>query len=197
MQPIGQNSACHDRINAAPKPGSIDNEDIHAIIPKLSSPDSQNDTSTSDKPPMNSSTDAEPMNKFDYAVGSFVLVPHDGHDGASSSSNRNVWVGKVVQVLKNGNENYAQQVRVHWYDRTKNTRDYDILQAALDPCYKPLGKKTSDKKGRKQSKKILSCRPKSDMPWYDTIHTDTVLFNFPSLTKKKTLPLAVQNKVAS
>ena len=69
VQPIGQNSACHDRINAAPKPGSIDNEDIHAIIPKLSSPDSQNDTSTSDKPPMNSSTDAEPMIKFDYEVG--------------------------------------------------------------------------------------------------------------------------------
>lgn len=121
-----------------------------------------------------------PRNRVEYDIGSFLLVKHDG---AAAAADRNLWVARVVEVFMSSSSNYANELRVHWYERTKKTDDgRDILQAAFNPCFVPQNR-------------MRNKRTTKD-PWLDTVHTDTVAVSFPSLTSRKTLPLAVQNKIS-
>lgn len=131
---------------------------------------------------------AEPVSRQSYELGSFVIVHHNA---PSNSNDRNIWVAQVVQVEHMENSEYAKKLKVHWFDRTAASEDgRDILQASFHPCYTP------SPKSRKISKDSLTTRQYFNEPWCDVIDTDTVLVSFPSLTKRRCLPIAVQNKIA-
>ena len=134
--------------------------------------------------------DSEPNSKHDYEIGHFVLVRHEC---PYSSSSRNLWLGQISQVNRKKDNDYAHSLKVRWFDRSASSNDgRNILHAVFDPCYRPV-----KKKARKSFKSSFSIRQKKDEAWTDTIHTDTVKVTFTSLTKRRSIPLSVQSKIAS
>ena len=171
-------------------PRNGDEEDT--VQPHLSTPATL--AIASQKTSSVASREAETVNKQIYVIGHFVVIRNDDDDdGADSASCKKIWIGQVLQVNKKEGQNYAHSLKVHWFDRSDASNDgRDILRAVFNPCYQPTKRKM-----RKASKGTLTLRQKIDEPWTDIVHTDTVLMTFPSLTKRRCLPLAVQSKILS
>ena len=174
---LGEGSAIDSQLRAHSQ--YADDDNLDDVQPQNERHESLTDASTSN----------EPLSRQDYTVGHYVLVRHDG---PSSASNRNMWLGQIVSVNRESGRSYAHSLKVHWYDRSTSTNDgRDILQCTFNACYQQRVRKS-----KKTSKSSLS-RQRLDEPWMDTIHTDTVIVTFESLTKRRCLPLSVQSKVLS
>ena len=101
------------------------------------------------------------------------------------------WVGKVVDVYKDDSSDYVSRLKVHWHDDESRQRGDDIFTFKFVPCYK-----SRQRKRRKIGKTQRPTRQELQSPWCDTIHTDTVVVAFESLTKRRSLPLNVQKKLS-
>lgn len=132
-----------------------------------------------------------PHSQVNYTVGSFVLVRVE-NDKRASSPAQFFWVAKVLDVVSNTEETFARKLKVHWYDVSgKGSNHLDRRLCQFQPCYSPR----SSSKRRKTVKNKKPTRADLSQPWTDIIDTDAVLVNFPSLTRRNTLPLNAQKQV--
>lgn len=140
------------------------------------------------------STPAVPRhNKYNYQIGSFVLVRScsDGDD-ATAPAIKTFWVAKVVAVLKADGTSYATHLKVHWYDRDDSSSTTDPFMAKYSPCYqRPTNKRQKNASCSKTPRRDLQ------LPHYDEIDTDTILVSFPGLTRTRMIPLNTQKKMAT
>lgn len=161
---------------------------VHAQASQSPSVNSNNNAGIEGNSAQHSSS--EPNNRVDYCPGSFVVVQNDDDDSTSAIG---FWVAKVLSVVKEGESNYAAKIKVHWYDHDSNVSDSpDALVAKYHPCYQ----RATSKRARRDGSSSKTNRKELQKPWLDTIHTDTVTVSFEKLTKRNTLPLAVQKKLA-
>ena len=137
-----------------------------------------------------SGTESEPTTKVTYDIGTFVIV----RTPKSKASTRvNFWMGKVVEVIKESNSNYASKIKVLWYDKEKGTdNSTPLANVKFGPCYRCP---TPQKKNTASTSRIT--KKQKAVQWFDIIDTDSVKVSFESLTKKRTIPLNVQKKISS
>lgn len=127
----------------------------------------------------------EPNNKFDYQVGSIVVVKNQ-------ASNSDFWIAKVLEVFRFQQNSYISSLRVHWYDRDdEGNPNPDPRSSKFSPCYQV----SQPKKRRRVGVSSKAQRQRLQKPWCDTIHTDTVRVSFAALTRKRTLPISVQKQL--
>ena len=190
-------------VDSVVDPATLDGQD--QILPVDSGPNdstispyaslyASHNSSPSRSCPPTSSRSPEPLSKVNYELNSFVVVKHSD---ATASADRNIYIARIVDVVKNSGRDYADELVVRWYDRTARSKDgRDILEASFQPSFHPKAGVTSQKR-RKLSREGTAKHSNSGEPWIDTIHTDTILIAFPDLTKRNMLPLSVQNKIGS
>ncbi len=102
---------------------------------------------------------------YRYNLNSFVAVKTDDNEHDSP-----FWIAKINDVHKN-NDNVITTLTVHWFDRDGKK---DAFNSKYFPSYNNLKKKTI-----------------KTTPMRDEISVNSVLINFPELTKKHRLPAAV------
>lgn len=121
------------------------------------------------QPPPN---DSNVNSNYRYELNSFVAVRTE-----DDVEECRFWVSKVNQIKLN-NENIISKLTVNWFDRTG---DQDVYNARYFPSYINIKK-------RKKSKRT---------PMKDDISVDSVLINFPALTKQHRLPASVTQYLRS
>ncbi len=103
----------------------------------------------------------EVSSDYRYEINSFVAV-NTGEEG--------FWVAKIINVHRN-EDNIINRLTVHWFDTDK---DSDIFTCRYFPSYNNIKKKASKR-----------------TPMRDDITVDSVIVNFPRLTKLSKLPASV------
>ncbi len=108
---------------------------------------------------------------YRYELNTFVAVKAD--DGSDCS----FWIAKVNGVHHNS-EGVVYRLTVHWFDTAK---EKEIFNARYFPSYNNMKEKKSTKRS----------------PMKDEVSVDSVIINFPSLTKQNRLPAAVSQHLRS
>ncbi len=129
---------------------------------------------------------ATPISRVTYSAASFVAVRTE--ENGISNQGKVFWIGKVLSTENESGETYAKKLKVHWYDATSKE---DPLSSHYHPCYNTAKKQSTCGSTKKVARRKLQ------QSFVDIIHTDTVIVSFQSLTKRHTLPLTVQKKLAS
>ncbi len=102
---------------------------------------------------------------YRYELNTFVAVKTE--DGEEESP---FWIAKVNQVHRN-DDNIITNLTVHWFDKSGNK---DVYNCKYFPSYNNLKKKSI-----------------KTTPMKDNISVNSVLMNFPALTKQHRLPASV------
>lgn len=167
---------------SSPSSSGIDNDHHSAVTaPELATTSAHLPGPSAHSVPSEFFPSTSTHNRVSYTKGFFVIVQIDSDGGSSSEK---FWLGKILDVILKNGENFAEKLIVHWFDSNKKL---DALQCQYYPCYQTASRECSS--GKKVARKKL------EVPWKDTIHTDTVLVTFEKLTTRNTLPLSVQKKL--
>lgn len=116
-------------------------------------------------------TDVEQSsNDYTYELDSFVAVNTEDADTDG------VWIAQIRSVKRTLiAESQSCELEVHWFEPITNNTEF--LAAKFNPAY--LRSKTTGQ----------------HRPWCDKIPDSSVIVNFPSLTKAKTIPLAARRQI--